>query len=98
MYQTNLIQRLTLLTGTSKIQQLCTSTIRAMTNEDGSTLIGVSYTHNGHSKQVEHVRLTNGKREEIAANLQQGVSKGKILNDISDEAVNQFIHDVKRHS
>ena len=44
--------------------------------------INVCYTHHGHSKQLEHTRISKWKREQIATSLQQGVSKQRILNDI----------------
>ena len=57
----------------------------------------ICHTHHGHKTEVQHTWLTRGKREEIAARLQQGVSREKILNDIRDEAMRESDEGFKRH-
>lgn len=74
--------------GSCKIQENCTAGIKATKNSDGSISAEICHTHHGHKKEVQHTWITKQKREEIAAHLQQGVSKDKILNDIRDEAMN----------
>jgi hypothetical protein len=41
--------------------------------------------------------LSKGRREKIAASLQQGVTKEKILNEIREDAMNEIDQDSKRH-
>ncbi len=43
------------------------------------------------------MRLTKGKRESIAASLQQGVSHARVLTDIREDAINQLDDNFKRH-
>ncbi len=46
---------------------------------------------------MEHTRLSKERRKKIAASLQQGVSKEKIINDIREEAVSQSDQPFKRY-
>ena len=59
----------------------CTSTMKMTKKADGEIEVTICYTHYGHTKDVEHIRLPKTKREEIAAKLQQGVKHEKIIDD-----------------
>ena len=71
--------------GTSKIENNCTSTLRVITKEDSKVEVTVCYTHYGHGVHLEHIRLTKPQRHEIAAKLWKGVCRQKILDDIRDD-------------
>ena len=64
--------------GSCKIQQNCTAGIKITTKKDNTVLAEICHTHYGHTKEVQHIGLSKGKREEIAAKLQQGISRDKI--------------------
>ena len=51
--------------------------------------MNICYTHYGHEKELQHTWLPKSKRQHIAALLQQGVSRDRILSDIREEAVQQ---------
>jgi len=70
--------------GTCKIQQNCTATLEATTTEDGKITVDLCLTHYGHQQDLQHTWLPKQKKEEMAALLQQGVSKDKILGDIRE--------------
>ena len=59
--------------GTSKINNNCTSTIKAEFLAKGGVLVEICHTHYGHDKE-----------------LQQGVTKEKILDEIRDSVGSQF--------
>ena len=80
-----------------KIQQNCIGNIKATTNSYGTITVEICHTHHEHTKQLQDTWLSRDKREEIAARLQQGVSRDKILKDIRGEAMNRFDHEFKRH-
>lgn len=86
-----------ILLGTRKIQQNCTASIKLTMERDGSFIANVCHTHHNHTNQLEHTRLTKGRREKIAINLQQGISKDKIPDDARDAAMQQNDHTFKRH-
>ena len=44
----------------------------------------------GHQKQIEHLRLAKSEREEIAVQLKQAVSKGRILDKIGESVTDNF--------
>ena len=46
--------------------------------------------HYGHEKELEHVWMSKNTREQIAAKLQQGISREKILDDIRDSVGKEF--------
>ena len=71
--------------GTCKLDRNCTSTIKCTENADGTIVAEVCHSHYGHTKELEHSRLTKLQRQEIAVKLSQGVTRNKILNDIRDE-------------
>ena len=51
------------------------------------------FTHYGHSKNIGYTWISQKKRNEIAAKLQQGVSKEKILDDIRNNVGAEFLRD-----
>ena len=85
------------ISGSCKIQQNCTAGIKITTKKDNTVLAEICHTHYGHTKEVQHIGLSKGKREEIAAKLQQGISRDKILNDIRDEAMSHGDQLFRRH-
>ncbi|XP_022790149.1 uncharacterized protein LOC111329658 [Stylophora pistillata] len=70
--------------GTFKIQRNCTATLKATTTEDGKITVDLCLTHYGHQQDLQHTWLPKQKKEEMAALIQQGVSKVKILGDIRE--------------
>ncbi len=75
--------------GSCKIQSNCTSTIKAEQMNDGKIQVNICYTHYGHEKELQHKWLSKEKRQQIAALLQQGVSRDRILTDIRENAMQQ---------
>ena len=51
--------------------------------------MNICYTQYGHEKELQHTWLQKSKRQHIAALLQQGVSRDRILSDIREEAMQQ---------
>ena len=76
------------LSGTCKIQHNCTATLKATTCANGKIVVDACLTHYGHQKELQHTWLPKQKKEEIAALLQQGVGRNKILGDIREEGIN----------
>ena len=68
--------------GTCKIDKNCTSTIKEVTYHDGKIKAEVCYTHYGHNKDLHHTWLSQRQRQQIAAKLQQGITREKILDDV----------------
>ena len=67
-------------------------------NAGGRLIADVCYTHHGHTLQVEHTRMSKGRREKIAASLRQpGVTKEMILNELREDAVNKRDFALKRY-
>ena len=80
-----------LFTGTCKIERNCTSTLNVSSLADGKVKVEICYTHSGHTRDIQHTWLPKGKRQELAAKIQQGVPREKILDDIRDsETENNF--------
>ena len=80
--------------GSCKIQQNCTAYIKKWCKE-GKILVDVCRSHHGHENQIQHIWLSKHKKEQIAAQLQQGITRDRILNDIRDEALKG--EDLKRY-
>ena len=68
----------------------CTATISAVLNENNSVTVDVCYTHYGHEKELHHLRMPKGKRQEIAARLQEGVKAKRILDDVRESVHHEF--------
>ena len=67
------------------IQQNCTSTLKTTKHDVSRVSVDVCYTHYDHEGQRQHTWLTKKKCQKIAALLQRGVSKERILEDIRSE-------------
>ena len=76
--------------GSCKIEHNCTASITATISNDSSVSAEVVLTHYGHDKEIQHLRLPKGKRDEIAVKIKQAVSKGKILDDIRESVSGEF--------
>ncbi len=88
---------ITTLSGTCKIQKNCTATLRCTKNVDETVSVDVCYTHYGHDMEMQHTWLPKRKREQIAALLQQGVTREKILEDIRESAINEADEFTRQH-
>ena len=84
-----LIIDFTCFVGTCKIQKNCTSTIKMEETKNGKIEVNICYTHYGHEKELQHIWLPKSKRQQVAALLQQGVSRDRILSDIREEAIQE---------
>lgn len=82
--------------GTCKLQNNCTATIKAIVTEE-KVSAEICHTHYGHDKQLQHTWLPKAKRQQIAALLQQGVSRDKILEDIRENAMNETDEFMRYH-
>ena len=51
--------------------------------DDGSITVDVCYTHYGHEKELQHIRLAKEKQQQLAAKI-QGVPRNTILSDIRE--------------
>ena len=58
-------------------------------------MVDACITHYGHEKELQHTRLPLGKKLKIAALLQQGVNRDRILGDIREEGIGS--EEFKRH-
>ena len=56
-------------------------------------VVDVCYTHHG-LEEIQHIWLSREKRREITAQINQGVSVDRILEDIREEMLTK---DIKRH-
>jgi hypothetical protein len=72
----------------------CTSTIKVEARKDGKVLVDVCYTHYDHKTALQHIWLPNGKCQKITAQLQQGITRERILSDIKEEDTQ---HKLKRY-
>ena len=70
--------------GTCKIDKNCTCTIKLIERENGTFVSEIYRNHYGHESEFGHIWLTTSTRQQIAAKLQQGISKEKILDDIRE--------------
>ena len=59
-------------------------------DHEGQVNVDVCYTHHGHSKSLEHLRLPKCQRAMIAAKIQQGVTRERILDDIRESVGETF--------
>ena len=76
--------------GTCKIDKNCTCTIKLIERENGTFVSEVYRNHYGHESEFGHIWLTTSTRQQIAAKLQQGISKEKILDDIRESVGLEF--------
>ena len=68
--------------GRCKIDKNCTCTVKLIEKESGIFVSGIYRNHYGHESKFRHIWLTTSTRPQMAAKLQQGISKEKILDDI----------------
>ena len=62
--------------------------------DDGTVTVDVCYMHYGHEIELQHVWLSQTKRQELAAKMQQGVPRGRILNDTKEGVTeDQFLRE-----
>ena len=85
-------------TGTCKIERNCTATIKVSEAEDKKVTVDVCHSHYGHRSQLQHIKFSKRQRREIAAKVEQGVSRDKILSDIRKDVgtIFQKIHLVEK--
>ena len=76
--------------GTCKIDKNCTCTIKLIERENGTFMSEVYRNHYGHESGFGHTWLTTSTRQQIAAKLQQGIFKEKILDDIRESVGLEF--------
>ena len=60
-------------------------------------LVEVCYTHYGHEKEIQHTWLPQRQCEQIAALLQQDVTRQRILEDIRESAINEADEFTRQH-
>ena len=73
-----------LCTGICKINRNCTSTLNVSNLTNGEVKVEICYTHNGHTREIQHTWLPKEKRQELAAKIQQGVPREIFLDDVRD--------------
>ena len=78
------------LLGTCKIGRNCTAMMKVTCGKGGKVVAEVNGTHYGHEKELKHIWIPKGKRKEIAAKLQQGVKRDKIIEDIRESVPSSF--------
>ena len=92
-------KRRTKSSGTNKIDKNCTATLKLVTHEDQSVRVFINHTNYGHTKQLQHITLSDRVRKGIASELHHGISKQNILDDIRDGAIGsklQRIHLIEK--
>ena len=52
-------KRRTKSSGTNKIDKYCTATLKLVTHEDQSVTVFINHTHYGHTKQLQHITLSD---------------------------------------
>ena len=85
-------KRRTKSSGTNKIDKNCIASLKVVTHEDQSVKVFVNHTHYAHTKQLQHITLSDRVRKGIASKLHCGISKQKILDDIRDGAIGSNLH------
>ena len=76
--------------GSSKIATKCTSTITIKVDHEEQVHVDICYTHHGHRKSLEHLRLPKCQRAMIAAKIQQGVTRERIIDHIRESLGETF--------
>ena len=66
------------------MERNCTSTMVVKYEDNGEITAEVCDTHYGHEKELQHLWLSKGKRQELAAKIQQGMPRDRILSDVRD--------------
>ena len=76
--------------GSSKIATKCTSTITIKVDHEEQVHVDICYTHHGHRKSLEHLRLPKCQRAMISAKIQQVVTRERILDHICESVAETF--------
>jgi len=71
--------------GSSKVNAYCTAGM-VLTQTQHGIQVDICSTHHGHSMRLGHLRLPVLDRQTIAAKLHQGVTFGRILDDIRENS------------
>ncbi len=53
--------------------------------------VDVCYTHYGHDKELQHLRISNAKRRDIAVKIREGIHRDRILDDVR-QSVAESLH------
>ena len=94
--------------GSSKIGERCIAHMKAIQNfSSGEVVVHYCRTHHNHEQNIGHLRLQHTTRMKVAAELQQGVTIGRIIDNVRDCATGgitrehlitrQDIHNIKNH-
>ena len=78
-------------TGSCKIGNNCTATVTTTTKSNGFLHVDVCYTHYGHKKKLQHLRITNWQRRDIAVKIRAGIHRDRILDDVR-QSVAESLH------
>ncbi|XP_038070595.1 uncharacterized protein LOC119739654 isoform X2 [Patiria miniata] len=70
--------------GTCKIDNNCTASMKVTCHTNGKVDVECHRTHYGHQKDRELMWLPRKKREEVTAKLGQGISRDRIMNELRD--------------
>ena len=94
--------------GTSKIGERCIAHIKAIEDiTSGEVDVEYCSTHHNHDVNLGHLRLQHDTRMKIAAQLQQGVTMSRIMDNVREYTgcgitrehlvTKQDIHNIKNH-
>ena len=78
-------------TGSCKIGNNCTATVTTTTKSNGFVHVDVCYTHYGHKKELQHLRIPNWRRRDIAVKIRVGIHCDRILDDVR-QSVAESLH------
>ena len=89
--------------GSCKVGEMCTAHIKAIKDLDsGEMNVRYCSTHHNHTVTMGHLRMKESTRLKIAAQLQQGVSIQRIMDDVTAGGITrehlltkQDIHNIK---
>ena len=76
-----------------KINHDCIYTVKITKHVHKTVTTYACFIHYGHSKNIGYTWISQKKRNEIAANSLQDVSKEKILDDIRNNVGVEFLRD-----
>ena len=78
-------KRKTKSSGTTKIDNNCTATLKVVYHDNNSLTVCADHTHYGHKKELQHVPLSHRVRRELASKLHRGMSKENILDEVRNQ-------------
>ena len=79
--------------GSSKINKHCTAAMRVETRSSEQVHVQICHTHHSHDHELQHTRVSQIKRQEVAMKIREGISGERILDDIRES----FQEDLHRH-